>query len=112
MVEAYIRNNPGELHSGGPALLWHFRCANDRLLVVNLARLIGRAKSTCLTGCPPMATQKRGSAALNLMHDIFGTATDTWQMVVKISPENTASLKLAESAGLLFAAYSKGQKAR
>ncbi|HXA86224.1 MAG TPA: GNAT family protein, partial [Candidatus Dormibacteraeota bacterium] len=40
--------------------------------------------------------------AINLMDEYLRTATDARQIVLRIAPENTASLGLAEKAGFTF----------
>jgi len=106
-VEAFIRRNQESWRSGGPRRAFGiFDCVTNRLLgfiEVNLARLVEPGQVNVSYGVF-REWRRQGVAlrAINLMDEYLRTATDTRQMVLRISPENTASLKLAEKAGFTF----------
>ena len=106
-VEAFIRNNQESWRSGGPRRAFGvFDCASNRLagfIELNLARLGGPGQVNVSYGVfPQWRHQGVASRAINLMDEYLRTVTDTRQMVLRIAPENTASLKLAEKAGFTF----------
>jgi RimJ/RimL family protein N-acetyltransferase len=106
-VEAFIRTNQESWRNGGPRRAFGvFDCASNRLIgfiEVNLARLVEPGQVNVSYGVFREWRRKGVAlAAINLMDEYLRTATDTRQMVVRISPENTASLKLAEKAGFTF----------
>ena len=106
-VEAFIRKNQESWRSGGPRRSFGvFDCASNRLagfIEVNLARLVEPGQVNISYGVFPQ-WRRRGVAlrAINLMGEYLRTATEARQMVLRIVPENTASLKLAEKAGFTF----------
>jgi RimJ/RimL family protein N-acetyltransferase len=70
---------------------------------VNLARLAGPNQVNISYGVfRPWRRQGLAVRAINLMGEYLRTATDARQMVLRIVPENTASLRLAEKAGFTF----------
>jgi RimJ/RimL family protein N-acetyltransferase len=109
-VAAYIRNNQESWRSGGPRRAFGvFDCASDRLagfIEVNLARLVGPNQVNVSYGVFRQ-WRRQGVAlrAINLMGEYLRTATDARQMVLRIVPANTASLKLAEKAGFTFCGF-------
>jgi len=70
---------------------------------VNLARLINPGEVNVSYGIFPQ-WRRKGLAvrAIDLMDQYLRTATEVRQIVLRIFPENTASLKLAEKAGFTF----------
>jgi len=106
-VETFIRNNQESWRLGGPRRSFGvFDCAGNRLIgfiEVNLARLVGPGEVNVSYGIFPQ-WRRRGLAvrAINLMDQYLRTATDSRQMVLRIAPANTASLKLAEKAAFTF----------
>jgi len=103
-VEAFIRNNQESWRSGGPRRAFGiFNCASNRLagfIEVNLARIVEPGQVNVSYGVFPQ-WRRQGVAlrAINLMDEYLRTATKARQMVLRIAPANTASLKLAEKAG-------------
>ena len=106
-VEAFIRDNQESWQSGGPRRAFGvFDCASSRLIgfiEVNLARLVGPNQVNVSYGVF-RRWRRQGVAlrAIKLMDEYLRTATDARQMVLRILPANTASLKLAEKAGFTF----------
>lgn len=106
-VEVFIRNNQESWRSGGPRRAFGvFDCASNRLagfIEVNLARVVEPGQVNVSYGVFPQ-WRRQGVAlrAINLMDEYLRTATEVRQMVLRIVPENTASLKLAEKAGFTF----------
>ena len=106
-VEAFIRNNQDSWRNGGPRRSFGvFDCATNRLagvIEVNLARLVGPGQVNISYGVFPQ-WRRHGVAlrAINLMGEYLRTATEARQMVLRIVPANTASLKMAEKAGFTF----------
>ncbi|HSK45290.1 MAG TPA: GNAT family protein [Candidatus Binatia bacterium] len=106
-VEAFIRNNQESWRSGGPRRAFGvFDCASNRLagfIEVNLARLVEPGQVNVSYGVF-RKWRRQGVAlrAINLMDEYLQTATEARQMVLRIAPANTASLKLAEKAGFTF----------
>ena len=106
-VEAFIRNNQESWRSGGPRRAFGiFDCMSNRLLgfiEVNLARLVEPGQVNVSYGvCREWRRQGLALRAINLMDEYLRTATDACQMVLRIAPENIASVKLAEKAGFSF----------
>src|SRR5579859_6950496 len=106
-VEAFIRNNQESWRSGGPRRAFGvFDCASNRLvgfIEVNLARLVEPGQVNVSYGVFRQ-WRRQGVAlrAINLMDEYLRTATEARQMVLRIAPANTASIKLAEKAGFIF----------
>jgi RimJ/RimL family protein N-acetyltransferase len=106
-VEAFIRNNQESWRSGGPRRAFGiFDCASNRLagfIEVNLARVV-EPKQVNVSYGVFRQWRRQGVAlrAINLMGEYLRTATEARQMVLRIVPENTASLKVAENAGFVF----------
>ncbi|MGC2695386.1 MAG: GNAT family N-acetyltransferase [Candidatus Angelobacter sp.] len=106
-VEAFIRKNQESWRSGGPRRAFGvFDCASNRLvgfIEVNLARLVEPGQVNISYGVFRQ-WRRQGIAlrAINLMDEYLRTATEVRQMVLRIAPTNTASLKLAEKAGFIF----------
>lgn len=106
-VEAFIRNNLESWRTGGPRRSFGvFDCASSRLIgfiEVNLARLLGPGQVNVSYGIfPQWRRQGLAVRAINLMDKYLRAATEARQIVLRISPANTASLKLAEKAGFTF----------
>jgi RimJ/RimL family protein N-acetyltransferase len=70
---------------------------------VNLERLVNPGEVNVSYGIFPQ-WRRKGLAlqAIELMDQYLRTATEARQIVLRILPENTASLKLAEKAGFIF----------
>jgi RimJ/RimL family protein N-acetyltransferase len=106
-VETFIRNNQENLRSGGPRRAFGiFDCVSNRLLgfiEVNLARLVEPGQVNVSYGVFRQ-WRRLGAAvrAIDLMDEYLRTATEARQMVLRIAPANSASLKLAEKAGFIF----------
>ncbi|HEY2117327.1 MAG TPA: GNAT family protein [Candidatus Angelobacter sp.] len=106
-VEAFIRNNQESWRNGGPRRAFGvFDCASNRLIgfiEVNLARLANPDEVNVSYGIFPQ-WRRKGLAlrAIDLMDQYLRTATEARQIVLRIFPANTASLKLAEKAGFTF----------
>jgi RimJ/RimL family protein N-acetyltransferase len=106
-VEAFIRNNQESWRNGGPRRAFGvFDCASNRLagfIEVNLARLAEPNQGNVSYGVFRQ-WRRQGVAlrAINLMGEYLRTETEARQMVLRIVPENTASLRLAEKAGFTF----------
>ena len=106
-VDAFIRNSQENWRSGGPRRAFGiFNCASNRLLgfiEVNMARLVEPGQVNISYGVfRQWRRQGVALGAINLMDEYLRTATDARQMVLRIAPENIASLKLAEKAGFIF----------
>jgi RimJ/RimL family protein N-acetyltransferase len=106
-VEAFIRNNQESWRSGGPRRAFGvFDCASNRLsgfIEVNLARVVEPGQVNVSYGVfPEWRRQGLALRAINLMDEYLRTATEARQIVLRIVPENIASLKLAEKAGFTF----------
>ncbi len=106
-VEEFIRNNQESWRTGGPRRAFGiFDCGSNRLLgfiEVNLARLVGPGQVNVSYGVfRQWRRQGVALAAINLMDEYLRVATDTRQMVLRIAPANTPSLRLAEKAGFTF----------
>ena len=106
-VEAFIRNNQESWRTGGPRRAFGvFDCASNRLIgfiEVNMARLVNPGQVNVSYGIFPQ-WRRKGLAlrAIDLMDHYLRTATEARQIVLRIAPANTASLKLAERAGFTF----------
>jgi RimJ/RimL family protein N-acetyltransferase len=106
-VEAFIRNNQESWRIGGPRRAFGvFDCVTNRLIgfiEVNLARLVKPGQVNVSYGMFPQ-WRRKGLAlrAIDLMDEYLRTSTEARQMVLRIAPENHASLKLAEKAGFAF----------
>jgi RimJ/RimL family protein N-acetyltransferase len=93
--------------SGGPRRAFGvFDCASNRLagfIEVNLARLAEPNQVNVSYGVFRQ-WRRQGVAlrAINLMDEYLRTATEAREMVLRIAPANTASLKLAEKSGFTF----------
>jgi RimJ/RimL family protein N-acetyltransferase len=70
---------------------------------VNMARLVNPGEVNVSHGIF-LQWRRKGLAlrAIDLMGQYLRTATEARQIVLRIFPENTASLKLAEKAGFTF----------
>ncbi len=106
-VEEFILNNQESWQTGGPRRAFGiFDCGSHRLLgffEVNLTRLVGPGQVNVSYGVfREWRRQGVALAAINLMDEYLRTATDTRQMVLRIAPANTPSLRLAEKAGFTF----------
>ncbi|MGC2743703.1 MAG: GNAT family N-acetyltransferase [Candidatus Angelobacter sp.] len=106
-VEAFIQNNQESWRSGGPRRAFGvFDCASNRLIgfiEVNLASLVEPGQVNVSYGVfPKWRRQGVALRAIRLMDKYLRTATEVRQIVLRISPENHASLKLAEKAGFTF----------
>jgi RimJ/RimL family protein N-acetyltransferase len=106
-VEAFLRKNQESWRSGGPRRAFGvFDCASNQLagfIEVNLARLVEPGEVNVSYGVfRPSRRQGIALRAIDLMSEYLRTATEARQMVLRIAPENTASLKLAEKAGFIF----------
>ena len=106
-VQAFIRKNQESWRSGGHRRAFGiFDCASNRLIgfiEVNLARLVEPGQVNVSYGVfPQWRRQGLALRAINLMDKYLRTATEARQIVLRIAPENHASLKLAEKAGFVF----------
>lgn len=106
-VEAFIRNNQENWRSGGPRRAFGvFDCVSNRLLgfiEVNLARLVEPGQVNVSYGVfRQWRRQGLALRAIELMDEYLRTATEARQIVLRIAPANTASLKLAEKADFTF----------
>jgi RimJ/RimL family protein N-acetyltransferase len=103
-VEAFIRNSQENWRSGGPRRAFGvFDCVTNRLvgfIEVNLTLLVEPGQVSVSYGVFGQ-WRRRGLAlrAIDLMDEYLRTATAARQIVLRIAPANTASLKLAEKAG-------------
>lgn len=106
-VKAFIRKNQESWRIGGPRRSFGiFDCASRQLMgfiEVNLARLVNPGEVNVSYGIFPQ-WRRKGLAlrAIDLMDQYLRTATEARQIVLRIAPENHASLKLAEKAGFTF----------
>jgi RimJ/RimL family protein N-acetyltransferase len=106
-VEAFLRNNEENWRVGGPRRAFGvFDCVTNRLIgfiEVNLARLVEPGQVNVSYGVfPQWRRQGLALRAIDLMDQYLRTATEALQIVLRIAPENHASLKLAEKAGFAF----------
>ena len=103
-VKAFIRNAQESWRTGGPRRPFGvFDCASRRLIgfvEVNLARLAGPGQVNVSYG---VFQNWRGQGialrAINLMEQYLQSATEAKQMVLRIMPENAASIRVAEKSG-------------
>jgi RimJ/RimL family protein N-acetyltransferase len=106
-VATFIRNNQESWRTGGPRRAFGvFDCASSRLIgfiEVNLAQLVNPGQVNVSYGIFPQ-WRRKGLAlrAMDLMDQYLRTETEVNQIVLRIAPANTASLKLAEKAGFTF----------
>jgi len=106
-VEAFIRNNQESWRNGSPRRSFGiFDCASTRLIgfiEVNMARIVNPGQVNVSYGIFPQ-WRRKGLAlrAIDLMDHYLRTATEARQIVLRIAPANTASLRLAERAGFTF----------
>jgi RimJ/RimL family protein N-acetyltransferase len=106
-VEAFIRNSQENWRSGGPRRAFGvFDCVSHRLvgfIEVNLARLVEPGQVNVSYGVfRQWRRQGLALRAIDLMEEYLRTATEARQMVFRIAPANTASLKLAKKASFTF----------
>ena len=106
-VEAFIRNSQENWRNGGPRRAFGvFDCVTNRLvgfIEVNLARLVEPGQVNVSYGVfRPWRRRGLALRAIDLVDEYLRTATEARQMVLRIAPANTASLKLAEKASFTF----------
>jgi RimJ/RimL family protein N-acetyltransferase len=106
-VAAFIENSRHNWRSGGPRRAFGvFDGATRRMIgfiEANLARLVDPGQVNVSYGVfAEWRRQGVALRALDLMEEYLRTATGARQMVLRIAPANTASLKLAEKAGFTF----------
>ena len=103
-VQTYMEEGRENWRNSGPRrALGIFDCASDQLIgsmEANLAHILEPGQINVSYG---VFRQWRGRGiagrALDLMGEYLRTATDVSQMVLRIAPANTASVKVAEKAG-------------
>jgi len=106
-VEKAILNWQENWRNGGPRRAFGvFDCVTNQLvgfIEVNLARLVEPGQVNVSYGVFRQ-WRRRGLAlrAIDLMDEYLRMATEARQMVLRIAPANTASLKLAEKASFTF----------
>ncbi len=106
-VQDYIAKNQESWRSGGPRRAFGiFDCASEQLIgsiEVNLERILKPGQVNVSYGIF-RGWRRRGLAlrALDLMSEYLRGATNVRQMVLRIAPANTASLRMAEKAGFAF----------
>src|SRR2546422_5521920 len=99
-VQNYIEKSQENWRNSGPRRAFGvFDCATKRLIgsvEVNLARILGPGEVNVSCGIF-REWRGRGLAlrALDLMGEYLRVATDVRQMVLRIAPANTASVKMA-----------------
>jgi RimJ/RimL family protein N-acetyltransferase len=106
-VAAFIENSQHNWRSAGPRRAFGvFDCATGRLIgfiEANLALPLDPGQVNVSYG---IFLEWRGQGlalrAIDLMDEYLRTATDARQMVLRIAPANTASIKLAEKGGFTF----------
>jgi RimJ/RimL family protein N-acetyltransferase len=106
-VKAYIERNLESWRTGGPRRAFGvFDCANGQLvgsIEANLARVLEHAQVNVSYG---IHKQWRGLGlaqhALNLMNEYLRAHTNARQIVLRIAPANTASIRVAEKGGFTF----------
>ena len=109
-VRAFIESNGETWRTGGPRRAFGvFDCSTGQLIgfiEVNLARVIAPGQVNVSYGVFPR-WRGRGIAerAIELMSQYLRSATDARQMVLRIAPANTASLRVAEKAGFTFCGW-------
>ena len=119
-VEAFIQRSQEAWRTGGPRRPFGvFDCASQQLIgsvEVNLALLVGPGAVNVSYGVF-REWRGRGIAvrAINLMDEYLRAATDARQIVLRIAPENAASLRVAEKTSFSFAGVfdePEGRRAR
>ena len=106
-VRAYIDRNLKSWRTGGPRRAFGvFDCTTGRLIgniEANLARILEPDQVNVSYGIH-REWRGRGLAqrALNLMREYLRTETGVRQIVLRISPENLASRRVAEKIGCAF----------
>ena len=103
-VEKAILNWQQNWQTGGPRRAFGvFDCATNRLVgfvEVNLARIAEPGQVNVSYGVfRQWRRQGLAVRSINLMDQYLRTATEARQIVLRIAPANTVSLKLAEKAG-------------
>jgi len=103
-VETAIQNWHENWRTGGPRRAFGvFDCVTNRLvgfIEVNLARLVEPGQVNVSYGVfRQWRRQGLALRAMDLMDEYLRTATEARQIVLRIAPANTASLKFAEKAG-------------
>jgi len=106
-VEKAILNWQENWRNGGPRRAFGvFDCVTNQLvgfIEVNLARLVEPGQVNVSYGVfRPWRRRGLALRAIDLMAEYLRTATAARQMVLRIAPANTASLKLAEKASFTF----------
>lgn len=106
-VEAFIQSCRESWRRGGPRRAFGiFDCATNRLIgfiEANLALLVDPGRVNVSYGIfREWRRQGLALRAIALMNEYLRTATGARQMVLRIAPANTASLKFAEKAGFTF----------
>ncbi|HEY3743008.1 MAG TPA: GNAT family N-acetyltransferase [Bryobacteraceae bacterium] len=106
-VQDYITRCQASWRSNGPLRAFGvFDCRSGRLIgsvEANLAYVLESDQVNVSCGVFP-EWRGRGVAlrALDLMGEYLAAATDVRQMILRIAPENTKSVKLAVKAGCVF----------
>ena len=103
-VQAFIRNSQESSRNRGPRRAFGvFDCASNRLvgfIEVNLARVVELGEVNVSYGVfRQWRRQGLALRAINLMDEYLRRETQARQIVLRIAPANTASLKLAEKSG-------------
>jgi RimJ/RimL family protein N-acetyltransferase len=106
-VAAFIENSQHNWRSAGPRRAFGvFDCGTERLIgfiEANLALPLDPGQVNVSYGIfPGWRGQGLALRAIDLMDEYLRTATDARQMVLRIAPANTASIKLAEKGGFTF----------
>ncbi len=109
-VETFIQNNQENWRIGGARRCFGvFDCASNKLagfIEVNLARLVNPGEVNVSYGIfPQWRRQGLALRALDLMDRYLRMATEARGIVLRISPANTASLRLAEKAGFALQGF-------
>src|SRR5215467_4673459 len=107
-VEAYIQRSQEVWRTGGLRRAFGvFDCASGQLVgsvEVNLARIVNPGEVNVSYGVfREWRGQRIAVRAINLMDEYLRASTDVRQIVLRIAPENSASLRVAEKAGFSFA---------
>jgi len=119
-VEGYIQRSQEAWRTGGPRRPFGvFDRASGRLVgsvEVNLARIVNPGEVNVSYGVF-REWRGRGTAvrAINLMDEYLRSSTDVRQIVLRISPDNAASLRVADKAAFSFAGVfdePEGRRAR
>jgi RimJ/RimL family protein N-acetyltransferase len=102
-VEAFIQNSQESWRNAGPRRAFGiFHCATNRLIgfvEANLGLLDPGQVNVSYGIFRPWRGQGLALRAIDLMDRYLRTETQARQMVLRISPENSASLKVAVKAG-------------